>query len=64
MTALPRKACPTCGRVVAWRTVRGTPRSLAGETPLRVPVRHRRPVGGVANPITLGDWCRGGEAVR
>jgi len=60
---LPRKACPTCGRVVAWRTVRGTRRNPGRYgviPPLRVPVPHKEPLDAEG----YARWCPGGKAVR
>jgi hypothetical protein len=62
-TALPRKPCPTCGKDVAWRTVRGT-RLTYGRygviPPLRVPVAHKQPLDADGR----SPWCPAGVAVR
>ena len=56
---LDRKACPRCGRVVAWRTIRG-PRVNRGRPipPLKQPVPHK------TSSAEAAPWCQPGEGRR
>ncbi len=56
MTPLDRKACPRCGRIVAWQVIRA-PRVNRGRPipPLKQPVPHKRSLDEIA------PWCTPGE---
>ena len=62
---LDRMTCPTCGRDVAARTVRG-PRVNAGRPipALRLPVRHHREHWEDGKLVIGRGWCPAGEGRR
>ena len=59
MTALDRRACPRCGRVVAWRVIRG-PRVNRGRPipALKQPVPHKTSLDEPAS------WCAPSQGRR
>lgn len=59
--AAERIVCPSCGRDVATRLVRG-PKVNAGRPipPIRVPLRHKRPTA-MVEALGGPEWCPNGQ---